>query len=108
VEVVEVEWTKDPASGRFCMKETGNVQTIKADLVLLAMGFVHPAHEGLLDEAGVSYDNRGNVLTDGKQSSSVKGIFAAGDAATGASLVVRAMASGKNVAESVHEFLTGK
>ncbi|MDP4278183.1 MAG: glutamate synthase subunit beta, partial [Bacteroidota bacterium] len=46
VEVVEVEWTKDPASGRFCMKETGNVQTIKADLVLLAMGFVHPAHEG--------------------------------------------------------------
>jgi glutamate synthase (NADPH) small chain len=105
VEIAEVEWSADPATGRFIMKETGKTEIIKADLVFLAMGFVHPEHEGLLDGLGVKYDNRGNVLTDIKNESSVKGVFAAGDAASGASLVVRAMASGKQVAESVHTFL---
>lgn len=106
VEVAEVEWVTDPATGRTMMKETGKVETINADLVFLAMGFVHPEHEGLLDEIGVDYDNRGNVFTDSKNASSIKGVFAAGDAVSGASLVVRAMASGKKVAESVHAFLT--
>ncbi len=105
VEVAEVEWVKDE-NGRMTMRETGNNEIIKADLVFLAMGFVHPVHEGLLEESGVKYDSRGNVLTDASTASSVKGLFAAGDAASGASLVVRAMASGRKVAQNMHKYLT--
>jgi len=105
VEIAEVEWITDAASGRLIMKETGKTEIIKADLVLLAMGFVHPEHEGLLDEMGVKYDKRGNVTTDSRHASSVRGVFAAGDAANGASLVVRAMASAKQTAECIHQYL---
>lgn len=105
VEIAEVEWITDSATGRIIMKETGKTEIIRADLVFLAMGFVHPEHDGLLDELGVTYDNRGNITTDSRNASSVKRIFAAGDAAMGASLVVRAMASGRQVAESINAFL---
>lgn len=105
VEIAEVEWKVDAATGRYTMSETGKTETLKADLVFLAMGFVHPEHEGLLDELAVAYDQRGNVSTGKQNESSVAGVFAAGDAATGASLVVRAMASGRQVAESVNSWL---
>ena len=105
VEIAEVEWEKDPVSGRFSMKETGKTEILKADLVLLAMGFIHPEHEGLLDELTVTYDKRGNVSVGNQNDSSVKGVFAAGDAATGASLVVRAMFSGKQTAEYINAYL---
>jgi len=107
-EVVSVEWVKDPESGRMQMKEVGKSEIIKADLILLAMGFTQPEHEGLLDMLGVDYDPRGNVKTGRTTESSVKGVFAAGDVATGASLVVRAMASGRQMAESVNTYLAGK
>jgi glutamate synthase (NADPH) small chain len=106
VEIAEVEWNVDESTGRFVMKETGKTETLKADLVFLAMGFVHPEHDGLLDELAVTYDQRGNVFTGKLNESSVKGIFAAGDAASGASLVVRAMASGRQVAESIDSWLS--
>jgi glutamate synthase (NADPH) small chain len=106
VEIAEVEWTVDPASGRYTMKETGKTETLKADLVFLAMGFVHPEHEGLLDELSVAYDQRGNVSVGVKNESSIDGIFAAGDAAVGASLVVRAMASGRDAAASIDAYLS--
>ena len=105
VEIAEVEWEKDPVSGRFSMKETGKTEILKADLVLLAMGFVHPEHEGLLDGLAVIYDKRGNVSVGNQNDSSVKGVFAAGDAATGSSLVVRAMSSGKQAAEFINAYL---
>lgn len=105
VEIAEVDWVTD-ANGRQSMKPTGKTETIKADLVFLAMGFTNPAHEGLLNELAVEYDARGNVKTSAKNESSLKGVFAAGDAATGASLVVRAMASGREMAKSVHEYLS--
>jgi len=105
VEIAEVEWNTDPATGRFTMQETGKTEIIKADLVFLAMGFVHPEHEGLLDELTVSYDQRGNVSVGSLNESSVKGVFAAGDAVSGASLVVRAMASGRQMAEAVNDYL---
>ncbi|MFM2292288.1 MAG: hypothetical protein RIS29_2101 [Bacteroidota bacterium] len=101
VEVEEVEWTKDEA-GRWNMKPTGNKEIIKADLVFLALGFVHPVHEGLLEELGVNYDGRGNVAVDKANQSSVAKVFAAGDAAMGASLVVRAIASGRKAAEDIN------
>lgn len=102
--VEEVEWFKDQ-SGRFNMKPTGKTEMIKADLVFLALGFVHPVQEGLLTELGVQFDARGNVLVDKNFKSSVNKIFATGDAAIGASLVVRAIALGRKVAEDIHEFL---
>ena len=103
--VEEVEWKKDE-SGRFTMIPTGKTETIKADLVFLALGFVHPVHEGLLTELGVNFDARGNVAIDRQNQSSVTKVFAAGDAAMGASLVVRAIASGRKVAEDIHNKIT--
>jgi len=102
--VEEVEWTKDE-TGRFNMSPTGKTETIKADLVFLALGFIHPVHEGLLNELGVDYDGRGNVAIDNESKSNVGKVFAAGDAAMGASLVVRAIASGRKVAEDIHKTL---
>jgi glutamate synthase (NADPH/NADH) small chain len=104
VEVEEVEWTKDE-TGRWNMKPTGKTEIIKADLVFLALGFVHPVHEGLLTELGVDFDGRGNVAVDKTNQSTVKKVFATGDAAMGASLVVRAIASGRKVAEDIHKSL---
>lgn len=101
--VEEVEWTKDE-NKKYIMRPTGKTDLIKADLVFFALGFVHPVHEGLLTELGVKLDARGNVETkDGK--SSVAKVFATGDAAIGASLVVRAIALGRTVAEDIHKSL---
>jgi glutamate synthase (NADPH/NADH) small chain len=85
------------------MKPTGKTETIKADLVFLALGFVHPVHEGLVTELGLSLDARGNIATDKSSTSNVAKVFAAGDAAIGASLVVRAIALGRKVAEDIHK-----
>lgn len=82
VEVEEVEWQSNPEGGRPLMKPTGKKEIIKTDLVLLAMGFLKPEHP----EFG-------------------KNVFVAGDAATGASLVVRCIAGGRKAAESVDAYL---
>lgn len=102
--VEEVEWKNE--NGKFNMVPTGKTETIKADLVFLALGFVHPVHEGLLTELGVKFDGRGNVQTDASGLSSVAKVFATGDAAIGASLVVRAIALGRQAAENIHKSLT--
>ncbi|MDR1898059.1 MAG: glutamate synthase subunit beta [Prevotellaceae bacterium] len=104
VEVVHVEWTKSP-EGRIVMKETNKAEILKADLVLLSMGFVHPVHEGFLDELAVKYDNRGNVASVKPYATSVNKVFTAGDATTGASLVVRAIDSGRKAAKVIDEYL---
>lgn len=108
VEIVEVEWVKDPNSGRMLMKETDKVEVLTVDLAFLAMGFVSPVHEGLLDQMEVAYDVRSNVAVNAQLQTSIEKVFAAGDVATGASLVVRAMASGRTMATCVHAFLTKK
>jgi glutamate synthase (NADPH/NADH) small chain len=81
---------------------------VKADLVLLAMGFVHPVHEGLIKTLGLELDPRGNVKagTDKYQTSNAK-IFAAGDMRRGQSLVVWAIREGRQAAHAVDEFLMG-
>lgn len=100
-----VDWTQGD-DGRWKMNEVpGSDFTLDADLVLLSMGFVHPVHEGLVTDLGVDLDPRGNVKTDDTGISSVDGVFAAGDAASGASLVVRAIASGRKVAAQVDAWL---
>jgi glutamate synthase (NADPH/NADH) small chain len=82
--------------------------TMKADLVLLAMGFLGPVQKGLLEQLGVEKDPRGNVLADTeKYQTSVDKVFAAGDMRRGQSLVVWAIREGRQCARSVDEFLMG-
>jgi glutamate synthase (NADPH/NADH) small chain len=83
----------------------GSEFSMDADLVLLAMGFTGPVKQGLIEQLGVVLDGRGNVATDGNYATSVPGIFAAGDLRRGQSLVVWAIAEGRNAAEGVHRYL---
>jgi glutamate synthase (NADPH/NADH) small chain len=81
--------------------------TMDVDLVLLAMGFTGPVKLGLLDQLGVTLDPRGNVATDANYMSSVPGVFAAGDLRRGQSLVVWAIAEGRQAAAGVDRYLKG-
>jgi glutamate synthase (NADPH) small chain len=104
-----VEWSKDPISGQMKMSEiAGSEFELPADLVLLAMGYVHPVQTGLLQQLGVNLDARGNVSanTDSYQTSVAK-VFSAGDMRRGQSLVVWAIREGRQCARSVDEFLMG-
>lgn len=83
VEVEEVEWIPSPDGGRPAMRPTGKKETLKADLVLLAMGFLKP-----------------------QQPAFASNVFVAGDAATGASLVVRCIAGGRKAAQDINAYLT--
>ncbi len=106
VHCARVEWTLDKATGQYSMKELpGSEFVIQADLVLLAMGFVHVEHSKLLTDLGVQYDARGNVQTNGNYMSSVPGVFAAGDTVRGASLVVWAISQGRQAAEAINLYL---
>jgi glutamate synthase (NADPH) small chain len=82
----------------------GSEFTLDAELVLLAMGFTGPVKPGLIEQAGIKCDQRGNIATENYQSS-VPGIFAAGDARRGQSLVVWAIAEGRKAAEAANEYL---
>jgi len=107
-EVVSVKWVKDE-NGRMKMEEVeGSAEIIKADLVLLAMGFVSPDHDGLLDSLAVEYDGRGNISAAKENKTSQPKVFAAGDAARGASLVVHAIQSGREAAFHIDGFLRVK
>jgi len=83
----------------------GSEFTMDADLVLLAMGFTGPVKPGLIEQAGLALDLRGNVATENYQAS-IPGVFAAGDVRRGQSLVVWAIAEGRKAAEVAHDYLT--
>ncbi|MGE5421452.1 MAG: glutamate synthase subunit beta [Chloroflexota bacterium] len=103
IEAEEVEWKN--IDGQYRMEVIpGTHRFFKADLVLLAMGFVHTVHEGLINELGLELDARGNIKTGNFRTSSDK-VFAAGDAVSGASLVVNAIASGRKAALEIDDFL---
>ncbi|MFY9728165.1 MAG: glutamate synthase subunit beta [Bryobacteraceae bacterium] len=85
----------------------GSEFTIDADLVLLAMGFLGPVKNGMIEQLGVALDPRGNVAADANYMSSVPGVFAAGDMRRGQSLVVWAIAEGRKAAQGVDRFLMG-
>jgi glutamate synthase (NADPH/NADH) small chain len=100
-----VEWNKD-AAGRWVMQEVPDSQfTLAVDMVILGMGFLHPKHSRLLKDLEVAFDPRGNIRTDSVYATSAPGVFAAGDAATGASLVVRAIWHGRQAAACIHRYL---
>jgi glutamate synthase (NADPH/NADH) small chain len=85
----------------------GTEREIPADLVLLAMGFTGPERSGLVDQLGVDLDQRGNIVRDEAYASTVDGVFVAGDAGRGQSLIVWAIAEGRAAAAAVDRFLTG-
>jgi NAD(P)H-dependent glutamate synthase small subunit len=102
---VEVEWTAGEKGWQMAEK-AGSEFTMPADLVLLAMGFVHVTHSGLVEQFGLKLDNRGNVVTQDYMTSE-PGIFAAGDTASGASLVVRGIDMGRKTAAAIDAWLRG-
>ncbi len=85
----------------------GTEREIPADLVLLAMGFTGPEQEGLVEQLGVELDERGNIVRDDAYASTVPGVFVAGDAGRGQSLIVWAIAEGRAAAAAVDRHLTG-
>jgi glutamate synthase (NADPH/NADH) small chain len=108
MDCVRLEWGKG-SDGRPSMTPiSGSEFELQADLVLIAMGFVRPVHDGLLDSLGVDYDPRGNVKVDTQMMTSVSGVFAAGDVNTGAWLVVGAIAAGRRMARRVDRYLMGE
>ncbi|MBV9418398.1 MAG: glutamate synthase subunit beta, partial [Alphaproteobacteria bacterium] len=108
LECVRVEWVKTP-DGRLMMQEVpGSIFELKADLVLLAMGFVGPRLKGLVEQAQVALDPRGNVkATVLDYKTSQPKIFSCGDMRRGQSLVVWAIREGRQAARAVDEFLMG-
>jgi len=108
LELVRLEWKQDE-KGQWRMSEIdGSEFVIKADLILLAMGFVHPVHEGLVKDIGVELDPRGNVqANEADYQTSVEKVFACGDTRRGQSLVVWAIREGRQAARSVDRFLMG-
>ncbi|MBA8826014.1 glutamate synthase (NADPH/NADH) small chain [Saccharopolyspora lacisalsi] len=86
----------------------GTEQELPCELVLLAMGFVGPEREGLIDELGVELDGRGNVARDKTFMSTVDGVFTAGDMGRGQSLIVWAISEGRSAAAGVDRYLTGR
>ena len=106
---VKVEWVENNETGRPDLKPIKDSSfDIEADLVLLAMGFVHPLQEGLLNDLAVEFDQRGNVKTDTNLMTNVDGVFSCGDMQRGQSLVVHAIASGRSCAKKIDIFLEGK
>jgi glutamate synthase (NADPH/NADH) small chain len=84
----------------------GSEFEIETDLVILALGFVHPEKFGLIEDLGVELDERGNIKTDGNYMTSKKGVFSAGDMRRGQSLVVWAISEGRAAAGSIDRYLT--
>jgi glutamate synthase (NADPH/NADH) small chain len=107
LQAAHVEWRQQ--DGRWAMHEvSGSEFEIKADLVLLAMGFVHPVHAGLLRELGVALDEHGNVRAQtSNYKTSIDKAFSAGDMRRGQSLVVWAICEGRQCARAVDQYLMG-
>lgn len=107
VEAVQVHWRRDE-QGRMQMEEVpASTFTIPCDLVFIAMGFVGPIRNGMIDELGLVLTGRGTVLTDQNKMTSRPGVFAAGDMSRGQSLIVWAIAEGRTAAEGINKYLRG-
>lgn len=106
ISCVEVEFTKNEKGAFGQMKEVpGSDFDIEADMVILAIGFLHPEKE-LLKQLDLTTQERGNIKTDEDYMTSTKGIFAAGDAKRGQSLVIWAISEGRSCAQAIHRYLS--
>ena len=103
-----LDFSRKDERGCPVMKEIpGSEFDIDADLVILAVGFLHPEHSGLLKELGLELDARGNVKTGPDYMTSVKGVFSAGDMRRGQSLIVWAISEGRRAAHCIDRYLMG-
>ncbi len=106
INAVKVKWEFDKDGRPAKLADiAGSEFAIDADLVFLAMGFTGVVKEGVVEDLNLKLDKRGNIAVDANGMTSERGIFAAGDAASGASLVVRAIASGRELAEGINDYL---
>ncbi len=104
-----IEWEAGTDGKRPEMREIeGSEFSLEVDMVLLAMGFVHVEQGRLLQELGVEYDSSGNIKIKSNYKTSVVGVYAAGDASYGASLIVHAIQQGRQAAKAIDEYLTLK
>jgi len=103
---MKVDMVREGGQTRF-VPQPGSDFELKADLVLLAMGFLGPRREGLLADLGVKLTERGNVWRDERWMTSVPGVFTAGDMQRGQSLIVWAIAEGRSAARAADLFLMG-
>lgn len=103
---VRLEWVNE--GGRQVMREIPGTEFEQdVDLLLLAMGFLGPEPGGVLDQLGVELDARGNVKSDANKMTSVPGVFTAGDMTRGQSLIVWAIAEGRQAARGIDRYLMG-
>ena len=108
LQTIRVDWEKGPNGGMEMVEVKGSIENLKADLVLLAMGFMHPSHDSVVKNLSVDLDERGNVLANTQDyKTSIDKVFAAGDMRRGQSLVVWAIKEGRQCAHAVDEFLMG-
>ena len=105
---VRLNWSKDGQERLRPDPISDSEFTIDTDLVLLAMGFLHPEQNTVVKDLGLDLDPRGNIFTNADEMTSVEGVFAAGDARRGQSLVVWAIAEGRAAAHGVDKFLMGE
>ena len=109
VSCIKVEFTQTSNATCPVMKEiVGSEFEINADLVILAVGFLHPEHSGLLEDLNLKFDARGNVLTKEDYQTSIKKVFSAGDMRRGQSLVVWAISEGRRCAYFMDKYLMGQ
>jgi glutamate synthase (NADPH/NADH) small chain len=104
IELLDVDW-KNENDRKVMLEKKETLRQLNADLVLISMGFTQPIHEGLPNLLKLEYDPRGNIKVSEQMMTTVPKVFAAGDAVSGASLVVRAMQSGRKAAKHIHAFL---
>jgi len=108
ISCVRLEFVPDPGKNCLTMKEIpGSDFEIEADLVIIAVGFLHPEHSELLKDLNIKFDERGNVLTGADYMTSVKKVFSAGDMRRGQSLVVWAISEGRRAAHYIDKYLMG-
>jgi glutamate synthase (NADPH/NADH) small chain len=107
LEIVDITWEKDEATGRYTFKEIdGTLREIPCEMAFLAIGYLHPQHNGMLEQLGIDIDDRGNVKTTNYQTN-IEKVFSAGDMRRGQSLVVWAISEGREAAREVDAYLMG-
>lgn len=108
VQLVDIEWKKNEETGKYSFQEIEDtVREIPCELALLAIGFVHPQWEGMLDKLGIEATERKNVK-DNNYQTNIEKVFVAGDMRRGQSLVVWAISEGREAAKAVDEYLMGE
>lgn len=105
IECVKVKWIKDERGMLIPVEIENSAFEIKAELVILALGFLHVKQKGLVEELGIACNSLGNIAVSECMMTNRDGIFAAGDAVRGASLVVWAIHQGREVAKHIHNYL---